>query len=161
MKSIAFTDEMIRAILSGNKTQTRRPVKGLQGYTHISVSQDSERSWKFISEDGSYARVDCHYGKIGGLLSVRGTTITLKITNIRVEKVQEITEQDAIREGMIKDDHPELYDPMTEEEVRLCLNGSPKYAFRCIWDEIYDKNGFGWHDNPFVWVISFKKVEEP
>ena len=164
MKSISFNDEMVRAILEGRKSQMRRPVKGLQGYTHISGSQDSERSWKFFSEDGSYAKIDCPYGKVGGLLSVRGTTINLEITNIRVERVQEISPEDAIREGAREfldlppsspygqDDRWSMGSPTRTGQ---CL-GSPIMAFANAWNSIYEKKGFGWHVNPWAWVIEFK-----
>ena len=159
MKSISFNDEMVRAILEGRKSQTRRPVKGLQGYTHISGSQDSERSWKFFSEDGSYANIDCPYGKVGGLLSVRGTTITLEITNIRVERVQEITEQDAKAEGCSNDTDWNWYPTYSDPDS----GGNPTYRgdFMCTWDSIYEKKGIGWHVNPWAWVIEFKIAEKP
>ncbi len=73
--------------------------------------------------------------------------ITLEITNIRVEKVQDITPEDAIREG-----YPfGLPEPKTKDEYIDW--------FRNVWDKIYAKKGFGWNENPYCWVIEFKVLE--
>lgn len=97
---------------------------------------------------------------------MRGTTITLEITNIRVERVQEIKEMDAIREGITKYSHEEVTlgipsdidGNFRDEDVRIFLNGSAIYAFRSLWDSLYAKKGFGWDANPWVWVIEFRRV---
>jgi hypothetical protein len=68
--------------------------------------------------------------------------ITLEITNVRVQRLQEISEADAEAEGA--PEHP--YDHKT--------------AFRRIWDSINAKRGFGWDTNPFVWVLTFRKVQQ-
>lgn len=64
--------------------------------------------------------------------------ITLEITDIRAEKLQEITYQDIIAEGMIPKKKP--------------IRGFP-----ILWDFLNAKRGFGWEVNPWVWVISFRR----
>ncbi len=76
--------------------------------------------------------------------------ITLEITDVGVERVQEISKGDAIDEGVLSEGHPE-WDGNPDE---------PQRHFRLLWDSINAKRGFGWDKNPFVWVISFKKVSE-
>ena len=66
--------------------------------------------------------------------------ITLEITNIRVERIQDISEDDAKAEG-----------------IRYDVNGF-RYEFKHLWDSINKKRGFGWNKNPWVWVIEFKKL---
>jgi len=66
----------------------------------------------------------------------------LRVTNVRVQRVQEITEGEILAEGC-----PKEY-----------LLGSSWY--RPLWDSIYAKKGFGWEGNPFVWVIEFEREEE-
>ena len=68
--------------------------------------------------------------------------ITLEITEIRVERVQEITEEEAISEGFFPDD-----------------GVSEVYCFSEAWDSLYAKKGLGWYANPWVWVITFRRVE--
>ena len=57
---------------------------------------------------------------------------TLKI--VRAEKVQYITDKDAILEGIFE---------------------TPRDAFSELWDEIYFKRGYGWESNPWVWVLGW------
>jgi len=80
--------------------------------------------------------------------------ITLEIINIKVERVQEITEEDAIKEGIIRreDDADSLggYFPGNCEKA--------KTAFRILWNSIYNK--FAWDRNEWVWAIEFKSITE-
>lgn len=85
--------------------------------------------------------------------------ITLDVTSVRVERLQEITEEQAIAEGIERDEtHPELWKrgPL-RRDIRLTpWTGFPKLAFQALWEGI---NGTGsWDANPWVWVVSFKRV---
>ncbi len=66
--------------------------------------------------------------------------ITLEITDIRVERVQEISALDCRKEGA----SPEIVIGVKQE-------------FKTLWNSINEKRGYGWDKNPYVWVISFKK----
>jgi hypothetical protein len=68
--------------------------------------------------------------------------INLEITDIRVERVQEITPEDALAEGV-------KWDGMYEH---------PKDNFIKLWDSINAKRGYGWDTNCWVWVITFKQI---
>lgn len=83
--------------------------------------------------------------------------ITLEIVNVRVERLQEITHEDALAEGIkeTKEDHYYL----------APLAGVPDFpwtqlipAFASLWNHINKERGFGWDINPWVWVIEFKAV---
>ena len=71
--------------------------------------------------------------------------VTLKITDVRIEAVQEITEEDAICEGCFSTwgDFPK----------------QNKHIFSELWNSIYEKEGFGWDENPWVWVIDFEVLK--
>lgn len=72
--------------------------------------------------------------------------IKLEITGIRVERLQDISEDDAKAEGV-----PEYLLPIKPTE-----DGSYySYAFNCLWNEINGKES--WNENPWVWMIEFKK----
>lgn len=77
--------------------------------------------------------------------------ITLEITSVGVERVQDISEEDAMAEGCyvqaVADDGSDAEGFFTA-----------KFHFMEIWDSINAKRGFGWDKNPWVWVIEFKKI---
>ena len=82
--------------------------------------------------------------------------ITLEITDIRVERVQDITEQDAIAEGAFPSGS---WGHLSEKEVSAMKLGSYRCAFANIWNSINEKRGFGWDANPWTWAITFKVCE--
>ena len=79
--------------------------------------------------------------------------IWLKVANVRVERLQDITTDQIEAEG-IETEHP--YRP---------LNGEEKlYAFSQLWVSTVKEeaiNRYGWKANPFVWVIEFERCEKP
>ncbi len=81
--------------------------------------------------------------------------IILKITNIRVEKLQNITEKDFYAEGgFFKEKKPGF----SAWHIAGYSSSTNKNAFKELWNSIYAKKGFGWNSNPWVWVIEFKKL---
>ena len=203
-RPILFSSDMVRAILDGRKTQTRRIVKpqpgnvdgcyhrpdGLYIWTHLPVGIGCGVGLPF----------KCPYGQVGDRLYVRETfalssrqecalprtvvykvdegkllfdvggnwdiadyrikwqssrfmpkvlaRIWLEITGIRVERVQEISEKEALKEGAHALVRKAGYMP------------SAKYGFEQLWDSLNAKRGYSWESNPFVWCISFKKIEK-
>lgn len=83
--------------------------------------------------------------------------ITLEITNVRVERLQEISEEDAHAEGIWPDPGGRFQQargvgPFTED---------PRLAFRWLWDSINGKYpDKAWAASPWVWVVSFKRIEQ-
>ena len=75
--------------------------------------------------------------------------ITLRVVDVRVERVQEITHNDAMAEGVDDVDMQPYGYPATSYAVA---------NFRRLWDSINAARGFGWNANPLVWVVSFEKV---
>lgn len=78
--------------------------------------------------------------------------ITLEITDVRVERVQEITEEDARAEGFPGERWATGHGDYSEI--------APSEQFRELWDKLNASRGFGWDANPWVWVIEFKRIEE-
>jgi len=74
--------------------------------------------------------------------------ILLEVTDVRVERVQEIGEADAECEGVGWDCCGEgENDPRT-----------PREAFCGLWDSINAKRGYSWKSNPWIWAITFKRI---
>ena len=65
--------------------------------------------------------------------------IFLKVTDVKVEKLQNMTQEDCIKEG---------------------CGGLSEEQFAEFWDSLNAKRGYGWKVNPWVWVVEFERVEE-
>lgn len=183
-KPILFKPEMVRAILHGKKTQTRRVVKHIpllgDPVRWCAAAQKQEPGW--VSIVGDYRRF-CPYGEVGGRLWVRemwsqpyadegnGETfyradgerdvtwkpsihmprwacrLVLEITDVRVERLNSMDEDEAYAEGI-------------ERPESVLMGGTLSVAkFKDLWDSIHKNDGFNWHTNPWVWVITFKRME--
>ena len=199
MKSrpILFSGAMVRAILDGKKTQTRRVVKQqpLGGnpdrWSCYHAPDGQSNLWTPVSKSGKIgifgiAGVKCPYGQPGDQLWVRETfaltgdnaspivhsvhggvawratdhpkaftwkpsifmprwasRITLELTGIRVERLQEISEADARAEGV-------TLRGITRHESEC------RGEYRALWESINGPES--WDSNPFVWVIEFKRL---
>ncbi len=200
-KGLIFNSEMVRAILDGRKTQTRRPIKWKQTrFTEIGEREDGSK-WPW-SEDAEHACDFWHpcpfgavgdriwvretWNKYGGLLTYRAdhdwiddmrketvctakwvpsihmprwaSRILLEITDVRVERLNAISEEDAEAEGIDMEalyDSQDCYDCIANHN----MTGRPTVtgAFKYLWESIYGEEG--WKSNPWVWVIEFKRIE--
>lgn len=198
-KPILFSIEMVKALLDGRKTQTRRIVKfKYQNLEFLGfIIGDSKRNGYayFRNILSEYEFVKPKY-TIGDILWVRETyclsktigsgfmykekvlkesslipkwkpsifmpkaacRIFLEVTAVKIERVQDISEADAIAEGIkaLGFSHPHRYkDYLNQGKFWY----SPWQSFRSLWKSINGKDS--WEENPFVWVYEFKKVERP
>ena len=80
--------------------------------------------------------------------------ISLEILDVRVQRLQEITEEDAQAEGIFKRGY--WWDIVGEGDG--ISDKGARDAFPTIWNTINKKRDFGWDQNPFVWVLTFKRV---
>jgi len=229
IKPILFNTEMVRAILDGRKTCTRRLVKPQPDEEHtfplgfVTDSTEKKEVGCFgfgINEYGGsiqYAKLPYQSGdtlyvretvwqKTGHYLDVDGETkavwcnefkyvasdekpetgwnyswakrpsihmpkeaarIWLKVTDVRVERLQEITEEQTQMEGTDPWDevcyenngwHPTLSDPDSGGDPNM-VDG-----FHKLWNSTIKKSDldrYGCDANPYVWVISFERCEKP
>jgi hypothetical protein len=79
--------------------------------------------------------------------------IWLRVTDVRVERVQGIGADDARAEG--------CPDVAVSGAESVSVNALALEWFADIWDSINAKRGFGWDVNPWVWVITFERTEAP
>ena len=88
----------------------------------------------------------------------------LEITGVRVEKVQDISEEDAKAEG-IKEHTVQVgkhFNPRPEFAAYPEKGGgfsTAREAFELLWNNINEKRGYGWDVNPYVWCVDFKRTE--
>ncbi|MDN7814627.1 hypothetical protein [Burkholderia vietnamiensis] len=75
--------------------------------------------------------------------------ITLEITGVRAERLQEISQDDAEAEGIdFLRSVPDAYETLDARGL-----------FRCLWDGLNAARGHGWDANPWVWAIEFRRIE--
>lgn len=206
-RGMIFNAEMVRAILDGRKTQTRRPIKWKQTrFTEIGEREDGSK-WPW-SEDAEHAFDfwhPCPFGSVGDRIWVRETfqgplfdfdlmdsyckdstpfeksefcvykadgvpapefydaddelhccwrpsihmprwasRILLEITGVRAERLNSISDRDALREGC----------STADMKSGDCVAD----VFARLWASIYGDES--WNSNPWVWVIEFKRIEE-
>lgn len=213
-RSIIFSADMVRAIMDGKKTQTRRVIKPQPRYGLFREPMWS--LWKNgVWADGYGLQLRCLYGVVGDQLWVKETWATagnwdeykpselldhwfslsqlrykatekfpdgeyftwrpsifmprwasriqLEIKGVRVEQLREITEEDAIAEGVgfgfqMNAGWPD-YRYINTRGICELTQDSVVMSFSTLWDSIYKKRGFGWDVNPWVWVVEFARVE--
>jgi hypothetical protein len=79
--------------------------------------------------------------------------IFLKVTNVRVERVQEITLEDIEHEGLYCEP------PYTKEHYAYAPG--MRIHWIKLWDSLNAKRGYGWDVNPWVWAYTFERVDKP
>lgn len=80
-----------------------------------------------------------------------------KVTDLRVERLQDMTVEDCKKEGIYDD-----YKTISQEYHDLLMRRAYPETFAKLWDSTIKKkdlNKYGWDANPFVWVIEFEKIE--
>jgi len=167
---IIFNTEMVKAILDGRKSQTRRVVVPQPKRVYRDAGEiylyknkeddDVEIKWKYHVGDRLWVRETWMLGwNIGGEVTYKAdekdgdymgkwkpsvhmprwaSRITLEITGVKAERVQEIRLQGKVAEG-INMNHP-------------------MQIFKELWNSINAKRGYSWESNPWVWVIEFKRI---
>lgn len=204
-RPILFNAEMVNAILSGRKTQTRRIIKldherGMQNpvvrgkggavsyvgcrlaYTLCPLGEAGDRLWVRetfcpVNDDGEKwvdyratpryeqnhpAGWDCAPEDPEALkwkpsihMPRWASRIMLEITGVRVERLNDISQEDAQAEGMeLTGWRPTYSDPDSGGDVM-----TPYDNFAELWASIYGAES--WQANPWVWVIEFKMVDQP
>lgn len=202
MKPILFNTEMVRAILEGRKTVTRRVVKFQLGrnpkwtgyvvdgltlyngrnepcnvpapYKVNDILYVRETWHKYIKRvgEGEQCRLQEFYGYKASVansedanepwkpsihMPKEAARIFLKVTGVRVERLQDICTRGTLqahvtnitREGLLFQNVMENYQKLIDD-------------FKQLWDSTIKKdqlNNYGWYANPYVWVIEFERVD--
>ncbi len=168
-RPILFNSLMVRAILGGTKTQTRRKFKNIGD--KCPYGSVGDRLWvreKFCIPEPRYfvyaadvreSELKLFKWKPSIFMLKIYCRLFLEITDIRIERLNKITEQDAIEEGVGKVFNT-LFREYRYTDYMDCGSQcrSAVSSYKTLWESI---NGVGsWEKNPFVWVVSFKRVEK-
>lgn len=196
-RPILFSAPMVRAILDGGKTQTRRVIRNQPiasngrnkfDFTNYSDDEGANQYWTnkgFWHAKSQYGKPadklwvketfkeyndwlyvykadgeDTLYSNIAWKPSIfmprKASRILLEITNIRVERLQDISEADAIAEGIELETGTAHWKNYDASRGGWRYWECPIQSYRTLWESI---NGNGsWDLNPWVWVIEFKRI---
>ena len=207
VKPILFNTEMVRAILDGRKTCTRRVIKPQPQsrlcYTYASSYEDCIGKWTYPNKgahefwgeeyklpgnikdeelskqwnppyctddilyvretwknavNGYYYYEDWQRNDIADVtkwhpsihMPKEAARIWLKVTDVRVERLQDMDKMDAVKEGI---------------DTRLCISlGHALMKFKKLWNSTIKKSDldrYGWNANPWVWLIEFERCDKP
>lgn len=139
--------EMIEEILSGRKTCARQIIEIPEGMSGRSVGRFGDRSNPLgFMYPGGIKRPPYQPGYI---LYVHERHIWLKVTDTRIERLQDITEAGVVKEGLIDD-------------IEYAKGMSARDHFARFWDATIKKtemDRYGWEADPWVWVIEFERCE--
>ena len=147
-----FKDELCAKVLNGEKTQTRRIKK--ENERLIPGDQyfpDAVMRYSEHPSDPRYEVVKWQVGRTYAVQPGRGKKAVgrIKLLAIREERLQEINGADAIAEGWPRDRE---FFPQMNTAIKALI------WFRSLWNSINKKPGTRWVDNPWVWVLEFRRL---
>ncbi|CAI1178934.1 ASCH domain-containing protein [Serratia proteamaculans] len=125
---------------------------------HAIYSADGEFTW---GDDDGHGEKSCWKPSIH--MPRWASRITLEITGVRVERLQDISEADAIAEGVRAIENNFGNGPSYCDYLLPNLNDTAEWynrasdSFKSLWKSIYGAES--WNANPWVWVIEFRRVE--
>lgn len=224
IKPILFNTDMVRAIMDGRKTCTRRAVKTRRkdacgfyvtkrtdgSFTGIYEYDEDERMFEnqlippykpgdilYVRETwhrytkrvgkGEGCHLEEHYGYKASIansedaeepwkpsihMPKKAARIWLKVTNVRVERLQEITEAQTEEEGFLftppclhrtGENYCDIDGPCGSK-IKYCDMSAGELFGKVLWDSTIKKSDidiYGWDANPWVWVIKFERCEKP
>lgn len=178
-KPIIFSGPMVRAILDGKKTQTRRPVKPQQSRAPWRAGEQLYVRETFAKGPKSYSVAYRATGECGAWFWVDGELSWLHHGYVHESPDYPPRKPEFRTFGLNTYGgkwKPSIHMPRWASRIALrvagvraerlndindadCMaEGSSPDAFRTLWDSIY-KAGFKWDDNPWVWVCEFERVD--
>lgn len=121
--------------------------KGLERYIYRADYSDTEKFYRDGKEIEMKWHPSLHMPK-------EAARICLRVTDVRVERLQEITGQDVLKEGLNSHVHPQA----------SYFDGNQREMFEKLWNSTIKKSDlerYGWDASPYVWVIEFERCEKP
>lgn len=174
-----------KAVLEGRKTMTRRIIPNRvevreSGYNACGFCDENDRDVKPVYKVGEVIAIAQSYEKVyyENILNTQCPTITvdefnspgwtnkmfvravlmpyaIKITEVKVERLQDITSEDCLKEGIFKHiSHAKVY--YMHEGIGNYFFETPRRAFASLIDRVFGKGT--WDSNPWVFAYSFKVI---
>lgn len=187
MKKIMFNDKygLTQAVFEGRKTQTRRIIK-MPDYDEEYLNTAFDWEFREIVVIDRYAKYkvgeivaiaqsykDCGYGAIGvkyeyitkagfnNKMFIKSELMPnrISITNVRIERLQDISDEDCLKEGIEFDGKAKCFYFRFNASTnsKIWLGNTAREAFASLIDKVSDKGT--WESNPYVFVYDFELVK--
>lgn len=190
-RGILFSAPMVRALLDGRKTQTRRLISNPEYYGcptgdcphqrqaecnqamqalagEIVPHAVGDRLWvresfsyaEYLADtvwywaDGNFAAFDCSKPKPSIHMPRWASRLWLTVTDVRVQRLQDIMPDDAIAEGLEPTEQDGIrfwIDPVDFEEAWA----DPRLSYLSLWNSLHTDPGTRWADNPWIYALTF------
>lgn len=188
-KGIPFSAPMVLALLDGRKTQTRRLYNGgklpyapgdrlyvreawrtekrFDDWKPSEIPPGSAHIWFECDRDNCDAHGRYRHGRFMPRWMSR---LTLTVIEVRVQRLQEISEADAIAEGIERGTCPNTHEPSGWRDYDLIEQGPHKgqrhphaivpwkdavRSYHSLWDSLHKDQGHRWEDNPWIVAVTF------
>ena len=166
MKPILFSTNMVRKILKGEKTQTRRVIGVKKPYKVGEILWVRE-TWQNICACPEQYRCACpeqyaykadgefvpYSWKPSIHMPKAAARIFLEVLSVDIEQLQDITQEDCEAEGIPSTNGRKMGEPFWNA---FCISN-----FSTLWDSINAKRGYSWNSNPRVYKYTFRVVDKP
>jgi len=149
----------------GDRLWVRETWRTSMAYDQFAPSQiDSGAPVLWVADNAPKLNGPQSWGKLRPYIFMPrwASRITLEIVSVRVQRLQAITEADAIAEGVVQQyRQAERVLPGASHAVMAAAHRleSPRGAFAVLWDSINLDRGHGWARNDWVWAVEFKRIE--
>ncbi len=168
MKKMMFNDKfgLTDAVLRGKKTQTRRivPQSVIEKYSMLedpTIIDDARYEvGEVVAVAQSYKDAGLPDSRVSKMfVSAESMPHRIRITDVSVERLQDISDEDCIKEGLEWDDEAGRFYTKYRQQTpaHILLGTTPREAYAALIDNISGKGT--WESNPFVFVYDFELVE--
>ena len=171
---ILFNNPMTRAILSGQKTTTRRILKPQPSIDGLICRKYEVGDILWVRE--AYSKTPAGFAYMSDSNDMRNNDnirwvspllmpktacrLFLMVTSVRLERIQDITEDEAYKEGVSREGKFRFKNYLSDySEYEYLSVKTAKDSFQTLWQSIYGEES--WNANPYVWVVEFERVERP
>lgn len=131
----------------GDRLYVRETWAPLDALTHSDPGVQALANRGFFRADESTVEEEISRWRPGIHMPRWASRITLIVTDVRVQRLQEISTADAVAEGALSPPFSDQFADVHAIEM-----------FRCLWDSLNADRGYGWEANPWVCAISFRPI---
>lgn len=135
--------------------------KGRDEWHFVDMTIECDRAYQYATDDANVPLAADRGGVLPGwhrrpsiFMPRAASRITLEIADVRIQRLQDINQVDAIAEGVERG-----FDGYHVDDGRHFHGTSARLSYASLWDGLNAERGFAWETNPFVWVVQFRRIQ--